>query len=227
MQIDIDRADLDQLLLRGNGALLYAGAEGRIVRERGNGVIISDILEGARLCELLRRVDPPEADCFQVKSEDAVRAVSGLYGLTPANRCSQWVYAGDAPPDCAPRDIRLLQPEHAEFAAKHYHLYGDDPETVEIMRQTIAAGQLWGIFDAGRLAGFAGLHSEGSMGMLEILPDYRRRRLGFALEAYLIGWHLRQGWTPYGHVMDGNGASCCLQEMLGMRRAALPAIWIY
>ena len=39
----------------------------------------------------------------------------------------------------------------------------------------------FGAFVDGQLAGFVGEHSEGSMGMLEIFPAYRRRGLGYSL----------------------------------------------
>ena len=95
------------------------------------------------------------------------------------------------------------------------------------IRGCIADGLMWGVFDGGKIAGFVGMHSEGSMGMLEILPEYRRCGYGFALEAYCIDWHLKQGWTPFGHVIEGNNPSWSLQQKLGMRRAELPAIWIF
>lgn len=58
------------------------------------------------------------------------------------------------------------------------------------------AGQLWGLFEDGQLAAFIGVHHEGSMGILEVLPEYRRRGLAMALEGWLIRWHLERGWTP-------------------------------
>ena len=86
---------------------------------------------------------------------------------------------------------------------------------------------MWGVFDGGRLAGFIGTHSEGSMGMLEVLPEFRRKGYGLALEQFLIAWHLSRGWTPFGHVIDGNEPSLRLQQKAGMVCAGLPAIWLF
>lgn len=86
---------------------------------------------------------------------------------------------------------------------------------------------MWGLFDNGTLAGFIGMHDEGSMGLLEILPEYRRRGYGYLLEGCLIRLHLECGWVPFCHVVEGNDASMRLQEKLGMTFSELPAIWVY
>ena len=65
------------------------------------------------------------------------------------------------------------------------------------------------------------------MGILEVLPEYRRRGYGLALEQFLIAWHLERGWTPFGHVIDGNEASIRLQKKAGLVCAELPTIWMY
>ena len=74
---------------------------------------------------------------------------------------------------------------------------------------------LGGLVD-GVLAGFAGIHQEGAMGMLEVLPQFRRRGLAEVLEAALIDQQLRRGRFPYCHVRHGNTASEALQQKLGL-----------
>ena len=48
--------------------------------------------------------------------------------------------------------------------------------------ERLRAGVMIGAFVDGRLAGFAGIHSEGSMGMLEVFEPFRRQGIGYALE---------------------------------------------
>ena len=66
------------------------------------------------------------------------------------------------------------------------------------------------------LAGFAGVHQEGALGMLEVVPAFRRRGLAEALEAAVIARVLEAGGFPYCHVRLGNTASESLQEKLGL-----------
>jgi GNAT superfamily N-acetyltransferase len=94
--------------------------------------------------------------------------------------------------------------------AAHYALTG----TAEIER-SIAAGEVFIGEYNGKPAGFAGLHSEGSMGMLEVLPEFQRKGFGTDLEACMIGYVLKQGRIPYGHVIADNEKSMALQKKLG------------
>lgn len=71
-----------------------------------------------------------------------------------------------------------------------------------------------------------GFHDDGSMGMLEILPPFRRRGYAAQLEAFLIAAALKEGRTPYCHVVDGNEASLYLQRKMGLTCTRLPAIWV-
>ncbi|MEZ4627709.1 MAG: hypothetical protein R2912_06365 [Eubacteriales bacterium] len=64
--------------------------------------------------------------------------------------------------------IRRLDQSHLDFVHAHYHTV-DDPDYV---RERIEDG-MFGIFMHGNLAGFAGTHDERSMGLMEILPEYR------------------------------------------------------
>ena len=46
------------------------------------------------------------------------------------------------------------------------------------------------------------------------------------LEAHLITTALRDGHTPYCHVVEGNEVSLHLQRKMGLTCAELPAIWL-
>lgn len=108
--------------------------------------------------------------------------------------------------------IRLLTEEYQELAAAAYSSY-DHPGYIQ---ERIAKGCVYGAFSHGRLAGFAGIHAEGSLGMLEVLPEYQRQHIGKALETYLVNWALEQGWIPYGQVQEGDACCIAMQERLGL-----------
>ena len=166
----------------------------------------------------------PEDAHFCVKSKDAADAVQERFHLRGQTPCAQWVYTKkDAPivPGLEGADIRPLPEEDIPTAAPHYH------DSADYLRERSQAGELWGIYEKGKLAGFMGLHEEGSMGILAILPEFRRRGLASVLESWVIGQQLKQGQVPYGHVIEGNDASTALQESLGLTKAELPAIWVF
>lgn len=216
-------ADLFALLEHEGGKLLYDGAEGSVVINADGSTVMTDITDGADAKRVLQGLALCGIESVVVKSEAACKAVQALYRLTGSQLCSQWVYEGTAP-ELYDVPILPLKPEHAEQAASHYGLLEN---SIGYITERIAAGRMWGVFGDAALAGFIGVHSEGSMGMLEVLPDYRRRGYGMALERFLIAWQVSQGWTPFGHVVEGNEASIHLQQKAGLVRASLPAIWVF
>ncbi len=223
MRKTIETVDMLELLNRELGEILYDGPEGTVMRQKGHGTVVTDITEPQELLRVLKELSIPELDQIMVKSRQAFDAVRKEFGFTESCPCTQWVYSKNEPPFVPNCDIRLLTEEYAEEAATHYHLVEN---SLSYIRSRIAAGQMWGLFDGGKLAGFIGTHTEGAMGMLEIFPEYRRRGYGYALEAYLVAWHLHRGWIPYCHVVEGNDSSVHLQKKLGLELCNLPALWI-
>lgn len=129
--------------------------------------------------------------------------------------CRQALYLKKEPPAVTLRPgvtMRPLTMEDMDFVLENYH----NPGAYEShIRGRIAEGMVAGEAD-GQLAGFAGVHQEGALGMLEVVPAFRRRGLAEALEAAVIGRVLDQGGFPYCHVRLGNTASESLQEKLGL-----------
>ena len=97
----------------------------------------------------------------------------------------------------------------------------EDPPRAECDAEGVLGAEV-----GGRLAGFIGIHEEGAMGLLEVLPQFRRRGLAEALEAALIGRQLGKGALPYAQVRIGNTASEALQEKLGLTFDRRVLYWI-
>ena len=78
-----------------------------------------------------------------------------------------------------------------------------------------------------QLAGFAGTHVEGTLGLLTVLPEYRRRGIATALESTAINRELQEGHVPYCHLYTDNLASRALQQSLGLSFADKNVWWLY
>lgn len=219
MRSFVDRADMVDALRRGLVRSVYEGEDGRILLSEDGKFLMSDMQSGASLCEKIRGLSlTPEL--FTLKSNDASQAVIERFSLHGGEYCTQWVYEKDAPPLPVTADICPLPQEYIDLAATVYH------DEDGYIRSRVEAHALYGLFDGGALAGFAGFHGEGSMGMLEIFPEYRRCGYAMQLESFLIGTALDEGRVPYCHVIDGNEASLRLQRKMGLTCASLPAIWV-
>ena len=65
------------------------------------------------------------------------------------------------------------------------------------------------------------------MGLLEILPPFRRQGFGAELERFLIGRMLDQGLIPYCQFETDNLPSSLLQEKLGLSVAEEKIVWLF
>lgn len=137
----------------------------------------------------------------------------------------QALWQRDLPEICLPEGVTLrpLTQEDTEFVVANYH----NPGAYEShIRARIREGMI-GAEVNGQLAGFIGVHQEGCMGLLEILPEYRRLGLGQVLEAALIHQQVGRGCLPYGHVHTGNVASIALQKKMGMDFLDRKIYWLF
>ncbi len=148
-------------------------------------------------------------------------AVSNL-GYKAVEPTYLFVYTGDAFP-LEDASIKTLDSSFVPFVMEHY-----DVSSEEDVALAAAAGHLFGAFSpSGELMAFTGFHSEGSMGMLTVFPEYRRMGLGSKMEKMLINTALREGRTAFCNVFISNEASIRLQGKLGLERAALLSWWTW
>ena len=214
----------EMLRRTGRCRALYDGPEGMLLQTGGNGLFCG-IPDADALLRVLRGVTVPKDAGFTVFSHEAADAVQREFGLHAQEAYETLLYLQPSPPEVPACSIRPLKAEDAAEAARYYHLF-DDP--LPYLRGRAEAGALWGHFTAeGRLAGFLGIHSEGSMGMLEVVPEFRRHGIAQALEAALIRLHLERGWLPYCFVAPDNVPSLSLQAKLGLTNIHIPAIWLF
>lgn len=146
------------------------------------------------------------------------------YAFQTVMECRHAVYqSGDPVSYTLPEgaEIRPLDQSHADFVHAHYHMVDD----LSYIRSRIEAGMI-GVFFGGRIVGFAGTHEEHPMGMLEILPEYRRLGLAYCLEAQLINNLLAQGSVPFCQVAIYNEASLRLQQKLGLEISERIIYWL-
>ena len=208
-----------------NYPLIYAlnhGAELIGANQHGVAVLIPDpdflMLAGPNPLELVK--DRSKPDLVQLCGSQNAAAVAAHFGLNEFLECHQLYY----PHQSIESDLELepLQQEDANFVLEHYHRL--NPEEI---KQAINEERIFGVRDNGQLFAFIGLHEEHAMGMLEVLPEYRRQGWGERLERALIAKLLKMGELPYGHVVVGNESSMRLQEKLGFVLCSDKVYWMW
>ena len=213
-------------LRRGTAQLLYAGEDGVQIR-LGQTVLQSAVSPQAaeRLLNRLPQVPQMFVAHEDYEKELFERLCGGRDAFEPGmcNPCRTAVYTDSEPlPVSETFDIRRLGSAYAEAVAKQYHLFDD----LAYIQERIAAGVFYGAFLGGELTGFIGEHSEGAMGMLEVLPKFRRMGVASALEADAVNRNLAAGHTAFCDVILGNEASFALQRTLGLSVAARSHYWL-
>lgn len=122
--------------------------------------------------------------------------------------------------------IKKLDVSALDRVAENYDGMDATEETKAYLKERIEKGWMFGAYFGDELAGFVGMHTEGSIGMLTVLPEYRGRKLGKALETYAVNISLEHGFTPYSQVKEGNEISFRLQESLGLCFAKTQIYWL-
>lgn len=125
----------------------------------------------------------------------------------------QWHFPADA---AAPRPalpVVALTPGTAPYIYEHsaYRSF----TSPEYIADRIAKGPALGIVQRGTLAAWLLTHDDGAMGMLHVLPAYRRRGFARALTLAMIDRLRSAGRLPFVQIEGDNSASQGLAKELG------------
>jgi tRNA (guanine37-N1)-methyltransferase len=175
-------------------------------------------LAGLNPLELVK--DAPRPDLIFLCGSQSARAVAAHFGLEEDYECYQLYYPHQTIESDLPLEPITLK--DLDFVLEHYHRL--EPEEVE---QAIQEERIFGLRDNDKLFAFIGLHEDHAMGMLHILPEYRRQGWGERLERALTAKVLAMGELPYGQVFTGNNASMRLQEKLGFVQCSDKVYWMW
>ena len=219
--------DMTELIARGQARLVFAEGKNICLQDKVSGAYFhtaEDIKAGCRMLEILHGDAGEESGLLVLHQEFMTEPTEKYLGFRTAMTCNQIVYTkheklpvtGLYRMDGKPAEngvvIRPLTMEHLDAVVRDYNTISDEAYVTDRIKK----GALFGAFVDGQLAGFIGMHAEGGIGMLFVSPEYRRRRIGMALETYMINLGLERGERPYGQVEIGNDASKGLQEALGL-----------
>ena len=132
-------------------------------------------------------------------------------GLTASPPCFQVCYEG-APLDAGgPMEIRRPSPDDFDAVAATYTRTPREEFRRDFDGEDFFCGYL-----GGRLAAYAGVHSEGSLGMLYVFEEYRGMGLSKQMSRFMVNNQLKKGRLPYAQVFCDNTASLGLQRRNGM-----------
>lgn len=203
---------LSEALRLGRAQVVAASDDGVLVRVTESGDYLVGARDGGTAARLLESLTTEDLADSVVALQDA--AWAGAVGFEPDGplRYQICVYEGTDPvPVGGSLCIEPLGASDLPTVVAHYKTLPED-----FVARHLADGWLYGGYDAdGALVGFVGEHDEGSIGMLEVFSEHRRRGYAFELEGMLVNRMLAAGRRPFCQVVEGNEASFALQRKLG------------
>lgn len=215
--------DMLEPIRRGTAQLLYSAGDGVLLYDR----LAEVYMLGADTPRALDAMLPLMAGCTILTGHQMwyKEALAARFGLKTEQICRQAAWLPPRPPAPLPfgGELRLLDQSWAEWVYAHYsHAFGG----VDYMEGALERGML-GAFVDGQPVGFAGFHVEGAIGMLEVLPPYRRRGVGEALLRGVVSLALSRGQYAYGQVFTDNIPSLALQRKAGMTVSEELLFWLF
>lgn len=222
---NINDVDITEPVKWGFANILYKDEKNIIIHELRSHAIMISMDDMHKFIEQIHKLKLYEYSLFSVKQKECADILAEKYHKPFQFACYQAVYTkNEAIEYKLPLNtqIHLIESKDKETIYKNYqlmdHQYIDDK---------IANKHLWGLYEENQLAGFIGIHNEGTMGMLEVLPDYRRKGYGLLLESFLINEFLKRKMIPFCQVEENNQISLSLQRKLGLEISDTLTYWLF
>lgn len=214
--------NLLEVLRRDSAQLLAVEEGGVILLDRESGSYMFALREGGKA--LLDHI-PQNASLITGCNMWALPLLEERLGLSWKMVVHSVAWLSPKPPELPVipgLELRQLDRSWVPWAAGHY---STDFGGAAYMEGVVNRGLLCA-FVNGDPAGFIGFHEEGSIGLLEVLPQYRRRGLGKFLELAAIRLALNRGQYAFGQVETGNEPSLALQRKLGLAVSEKTLFWL-
>ena len=117
--------------------------------------------------------------------------------------------------------FKNLDESYSSIMREHYTIARDEYIDIVLKERRVIGG-----FVDGVLIGFVGTHLEGSMGMLEIFPEYRRFGYGRILAGENLNRVIDGCQIPYCQVLKDNIPSINLQKQANFTISDREVIWL-
>ena len=214
--------DMIDSIHKGAAKILYAEEDGVLLyNTSGECYMMSTPDEKAanKMIDML-----PSVDLIAVHQDFYLGKLQARFDFKQKMECYQAVYHSKQP-QVIPNsgvEIKQLDESFVPIILHHYHHITDENYIYERIKAT-----MYGAFLNDALAGFIGTHPEGSIGMLVVLPAFRRKGIAAMLENHMISIVLSLGYTPYTQVTVDNKASLNLQKKLNLEISETTVTWLF
>ena len=221
MRDGIEYLGIERVLQRGTGSVLEDLPGAQLVYDSVSGAYFLDCADEKTAFSVLDRY-AEKMDLLSVTDAQLGALIFEKYSFRGKIDCWQVAYYGEKPSPDGALTVRTAQESDLPMLREKYDMLSSGDLEKVVARGAI----LLGIYD-GRVIGFIGEHLEGSMGLLQVFPEYRNRGFGTELEKHLIAATMDRGFVPFGQVEKDNLVSLRLQEKIGLTRSGRRILWMW
>ena len=214
---------LQQITDRGTAQILEESEDGIFLKDKISNAFMLAADCSKTAIEWLKKYEHLNYRLLSVFDLEVAFFCQQRYHLPEILECFQAVYLSEAYPS-VPGNLQIEPASNAdlEFITAHYGKLASQELEEIIHRQELFLGS-----HAGEPIGFVGKHLEGSMGILEVLPQHRRKGYGTELENFMISHMLKEKMIPFCQVETWNEKSLNLQRNLGLTISDEKVYWIF
>ena len=215
-------AGLLQVIRRGTAEILEESEDGVFLRDTVSDCFMLAVDNGRIGEQWLKAHENMGYKLLLVFRRERVCFAGKRYGLPPMIECFQAVFSGKES-SVRHGNLKIRAAGMGDFllVSAHYGMVSEQE-----LREIICRGNLFIGFYDGNPVGFIGEHLEGSMGLLEIFPQYRGRGFGTEMESFMICHMLEKGQLPFCQVETDNCSSIRLQKKLGLTISEEHMYWL-
>jgi len=206
---------------RDTADILYAKADGVLIKEqKSNAYMISvnNFEKGRQLLDIIST-----CNLIVAHQKYMVDYILNRFELNKKIECVQAVYMNKTKIDVKQGlEIKQLEEDQLEVILEHYDKLSNNE-----IKTLLENKSLFGGYKNGKLIGFIGNHLEGSIGILEVFPIYRRLGYAMALEGYMVNRMIEKNLVPFAQVEINNQKSIALQKKLGFTISEDRLYWMF
>lgn len=214
---------IEKVLLRGTAEILERDDDGIFLFDTVSEAYMISSTDAEKAAQWILRHSDRDYRLFAVNGDPTAGFIRENMGFKNMLKCRQLVYYGEINKlPQTPLTTRYAAEEDLDFILAHYDILSREELAKIILRRKLVIGLL-----NGKPVGFVGEHLEGSLGILYILPEYRKQGFAAYLEKYLMNEMLKEGYFPFGQVEVGNEKSLNLQKKLGFKECSGFVYWFF
>lgn len=219
----IENLNIDRVIKRGTAQIIERADDAILLKDTMSKALMLDCDDVAKGIEILERNNGEAKPLIMISNAELGHMVAEKFAYENVMECYQLAYLSKEPPKADDvLEYKTATMEDFPLISREYGLVSKEELKELIERGNIVMG-----YENSSPVGFIGEHMEGSVGLLQVLQEHRRKGYGTALEIEMIRRTLEKGYIPFGQVVVDNTASLELQKKLGLTKSEGTIFWMW